>query len=339
MKSTFCLELAIVTGVCVMTSETRLPGVTTSSSYDSLNRLTNTAYTGGSAESYAYDSAGNRLQRITFAATQISPISAQTATSGVATASIPFTISNPNVQAVSLTVSGKSGNAALLPQSSFVFGGSGVNRTLTITPIAGQAGRTTAIVIASDGSAAAATTFQVTVFSTNRPPIAIDDSVQRPQGQEIKVLAEKLLRNDSDPDGDPLTLVSVSSPSAQGGTVSLAGPWVVYTPPSGYNGTDTFTYTISDGRGGTAAATVTVSVQDNSGALTQNYLSLGTLPNGNRNVQFMGIPGLTYSVQASTDMVSWVTIGTRMAGPNGSYAFEDVDTVSYPTRFYRSVYP
>ncbi|MBU6426622.1 hypothetical protein KGQ27_00035 [Patescibacteria group bacterium] len=147
----------------LLSAVTRLLAATSTSSYDPLNRLTNTAYAGGSAESYSYDPAGNRLQRVITVATQISPIGAQTVTSGVASASIPFTVSNPNVPADSLTVSAKSGNATLLPKSAFVFGGSGTNRTLTITPAASQVGTTTATVIVSDGSAAVSTDFQVTV--------------------------------------------------------------------------------------------------------------------------------------------------------------------------------
>ena len=67
-----------------------------------------------------------------------------------------------------------------------------------------------------------------------------------------------VLANDSDPDGDPLTIQSVTAPTL--GTAAISGTVVVYTPAAGVVGTDRFTYTINDGRGGTATANVTVTI-------------------------------------------------------------------------------
>jgi hypothetical protein len=68
----------------------------------------------------------------------------------------------------------------------------------------------------------------------------------------------QVLANDSDPDGDVLTLTSTSTPAQ--GAVAIVGNALRYTPAPGFSGTDSFTYTVSDGRGGTASATVTISV-------------------------------------------------------------------------------
>ncbi|MBD0415488.1 DUF4082 domain-containing protein [Oryzicola mucosus] len=70
-----------------------------------------------------------------------------------------------------------------------------------------------------------------------------------------------LLANDSDPDGDALTIISVGG--AANGTVSLDSQnnTVVFTPTAGYNGPASFTYTISDGGTGTASATVDLTVR------------------------------------------------------------------------------
>jgi hypothetical protein len=67
--------------------------------------------------------------------------------------------------------------------------------------------------------------------------------------------------NDSDPDGDPLTVVSVTQPPA-GGTASVGagGQNVVFTPAANFNGSVNFTYTVSDGQGGTGSANVNVTV-------------------------------------------------------------------------------
>lgn len=59
-------------------------------------------------------------------------------------------------------------------------------------------------------------------------------------------------------DGDALTLTAVSTP--QFGTATINGQSVVYTPNAGFTGVDTFTYFVSDGKGGKAAGTVTITV-------------------------------------------------------------------------------
>jgi len=73
-----------------------------------------------------------------------------------------------------------------------------------------------------------------------------------------------VLANDSDPDGDPLVVKSVGLPAH--GVVTTTGPMVTYTPDDGFTGTDTFSYTVSDGRGNTDVATVTVGVAGQAGA-------------------------------------------------------------------------
>jgi len=70
-----------------------------------------------------------------------------------------------------------------------------------------------------------------------------------------------VLGNDSDPDNDTLTIGDYDTSSTHGGTVGCTSTGVcTYTPPADFNGTDTFTYTASDGNGGTDIATVTISI-------------------------------------------------------------------------------
>ena len=108
----------------------------------------------------------------------------------------------------------------------------------------------------SDGNGGADSAIvTVTVSNQNDAPIAVNDVAtvtEDTTGNIINVVA-----NDSDPDGDLLT---VASASALNGTATPSGSSVVYTPNADFSGQDTITYTISDGNGGTDTATVAVTV-------------------------------------------------------------------------------
>jgi len=95
----------------------------------------------------------------------------------------------------------------------------------------------------------------------NADPIAMDDSgLTATAGVDLMIAAEDLLANDSDADSDPLIIVSVQD--AVNGTVTLSEDGkVIFTPTPGFEGEASFTYTLSDGNGGTATANVTLDVE------------------------------------------------------------------------------
>ena len=92
----------------------------------------------------------------------------------------------------------------------------------------------------------------------NRAPGAANDAftIECNAAATFNVLA-----NDTDPDGDALTITSVSTPGK--GTAVITAGRIVYTPAAStcVGAVDSFTYTISDGRGGTSTATVAVTVK------------------------------------------------------------------------------
>jgi len=97
--------------------------------------------------------------------------------------------------------------------------------------------------------------------AANVSPTALADSGITGHGDTaLHLAAGTLLANDTDPNGDPLVITGVSAP--QNGTVSFdaATNIVTFTPTPGYVGEAGFTYAISDGRGGTASATVALSI-------------------------------------------------------------------------------
>ena len=144
----------------------------------------------------------------------------------------------------------------------------------------------------------------------------------------------------SDPDtGDTLTVSAVSSPTAHGATVTRDGTAVTYTALSTFTGADSFTYTVSDGNGGTAVGTVSVTVTSDSGR-SPNVVSSDILPNGHFHVVFAGIPGYNYTIQYSPGLDGpWTTITSLTAGTNGLFEFEDPTEPAPPSRYYRTTYP
>ena len=68
-----------------------------------------------------------------------------------------------------------------------------------------------------------------------------------------------VLTNDADADGDPFTIVGHGQPSA-GGTVTCTASTCTYSPATGFDGTETFTYTVDDTTNGQDTATVTITV-------------------------------------------------------------------------------
>jgi len=133
--------------------------------------------------------------------------------------------------------------------------------TVTYTPDAGYVGTDTFTVTVSDGTATDTSTVTVTVGpGPNSPPVAVDDTLTV-DGDKPTTL--DVAANDTDPDNDAITVTAVSEPGH--GTVALVDGKIVYTPEDGYAGTVTFTYTISDGRGGTDTGTVTLTFGDRDG--------------------------------------------------------------------------
>lgn len=98
-------------------------------------------------------------------------------------------------------------------------------------------------------------TVTLTVPSPSQPPVAVDDSATTTLNQSVLV---DVLANDSDPENDPITLVSAGQPT-HGSTVIEDGQ-IRYIPAPNYTGSDSFTYLISS-NGGFDEGTVLVTVE------------------------------------------------------------------------------
>ena len=102
----------------------------------------------------------------------------------------------------------------------------------------------------------ASATVTVGVTPVNDAPVARADVATT--GVDTSLIIY-VLTNDSDPEGQQRSIAAFDATSAQGGTVGCNAT-CVYTPPGGFTGTDTFTYTVTDPAGLTATATVTITV-------------------------------------------------------------------------------
>jgi hypothetical protein len=98
----------------------------------------------------------------------------------------------------------------------------------------------------------------ITITNVDQPPVAVDDDAALTEDDSATAI--DVLANDSDPDGDPLHVTSVTQGTKGSVAITGLGSAVSYTPNADANGSDSFTYTIDDGQGGTATATVDVTI-------------------------------------------------------------------------------
>jgi hypothetical protein len=134
--------------------------------------LGNAEYTGSDSFQFAaYDGAIESSASATVSLTvvpvndapTVSSPGNQSVASGTATSALPFTVADVDSPTAGLILSGASNATTLLPNANIVFGGSDANRTVTLTPAAGQSGTATVTVTVSDGSASSFTTCTLTV--------------------------------------------------------------------------------------------------------------------------------------------------------------------------------
>ncbi|HCG9703441.1 TPA: tandem-95 repeat protein [Vibrio parahaemolyticus] len=118
-----------------------------------------------------------------------------------------------------------------------------VDGKLVFTPAENFNGEATITYIVTDGDLTDEANVTVTVTPVNDSPVAVDDTVST---QEDTVVTIDVLPNDSDVDGDKLSIQSASVPKEQG-TVEVVDGKLVFTPAENFNGDAEITYTVTDG--------------------------------------------------------------------------------------------
>jgi hypothetical protein len=166
--------------------------------------------------------------------------------------------------------------------------------------------------------------------SPNRAPVAASDVTNTPTSVAVLV---GVLGNDSDPDGDVLSVAGVTPPAH--GAAALVGNAVRYTPASGFEGLDSFDYTASDGRGGTATGKIGLVVTDPAGRL-RLPTSVRTATDGSVAVRWDAVSNWLYTVEYRNDLTGtggWSVLQANMPGLPGTLTSQD--GAGTPQRFYR----
>ena len=175
------------------------------------------------------------------------------------------------------------------------------------------------------------------VVLLDHAPVAGNINLGAVENYPRYLLTAKVLGHCSDTDGNPLTVVSVSPNSTNGGTVTLTATDIIYTSATNFIGNDLFTYTISDGLGGFATGSVFVQVTSSS---APSFNKIGTLniTSGGVVVTFAGVPGYTYTLERSTSLSQpdWTAIGTFVVGDNGIANYTDTNPPQ-GAAYYRTV--
>ncbi|MEE3233614.1 MAG: Ig-like domain-containing protein, partial [Candidatus Latescibacterota bacterium] len=126
--------------------------------------------------------------------------------------------------------------------------------TVTFTPTANYAGSDSFTFTVSDGSiTSSAATVSITVNAVNDTPVATAQSVSTNEDTQLSITLAG-----TDPEGASLSYALASNPSH--GNASLSGNTVTYAPTTNYSGSDSFTFTVSDGSITSSAATVSITV-------------------------------------------------------------------------------
>ncbi|MNH53468.1 RHS Repeat protein [compost metagenome] len=302
---------------------TALPAAAgTKYSYDSAGRLIQVEYSSGVTIRYSYDAVGNRRTITTAQLPNRLPVAANDSASVVAggTVDIQARANDSDPDRNSLTISAVS---AVSGGGTATIMGGGTHIRYTAPGTAGV--KTFTYTISDSNGGTASATVTVTVGQPpNRVPTAAPDTATVAVSSAIDI---QVRANDSDPDGDPLTITAVSAVTG-GGTAAImgGGTHLRFTAPT-TTGVKSFTYTISDGRGGTATAAVNVTVTPPPNRAPVANPDNGSVYSGST----VAIMALANDTDPDGDAltitsVSNPSMGTASVGPGGGYILYNAPT-------------
>ncbi len=190
----------------------------------------------------------------------LTSISGQVIDEDASAGPINFTVGDLETPAGSLTLAGSSSNPSLVPDANIVFGGTGANRTVTVTPLANASGNAQITVAVSDGDLSATRQFTLTVNAVNDTPT-------------ITSLSDQVVDEDTAAGplsftvGDVETATASLIVSAASGNTTLVPDANISLGGSGANRTVTVTPAANQ----TGTAQITVSVSDGAASVNSSF--------------------------------------------------------------------
>lgn len=210
--------------------------------------------------------------------------------------------------------------------------------SLSYTPNTNFVGTDSFTYIANDGTADSnLATVVISVSASNDAPVAVNDAYSIAEDTTLTVAAPGVLANDTDTDGDSLTVVLVSSPAK--GSISLqADGSFVYTPKLNATGSDSFSYLLSDGVSNSNIATVDIQITPVNDAPKAGNDSYTVVSGATLNVSAPGVLANDSDVEGqalSAMIVTSPSSGSVTMTANGSFnyvpnpGFSGTDSFTY----------
>ena len=184
-----------------------------------------------------------------------------------------------------------------------------------------------------------------TAGGANQAPVAVDDEFRLPKPVSLRLPAARLLANDTDSDGDGLSVVALgetttatTTATQAGGKVSLQADAIFYTPPAGTFASDQFSYTVSDGVGGKATARVTLVLDPQSSAPEPIINPPQRLPDGTFLLSGSGPAGSLVIIYISTaaQAAYWARDSVVTVPASGQWSVIRPGTVGGHAAFYKT---
>ncbi len=236
-----------------------------------------------------------------------------------------LTIAAAGVLANDADANGDSLTAALVTAPGHGIVALNANGSFVYTPAANYTGSDSFVYRASDGSATANATVTLTI--ANGAPVAQADSYVTSMNTALNAAAPGVLANDTDANSDALTATLINSPTHGSLTLNANGSFL-YTPTTGFTGTDTFGYRANDGSAVSATAFVTLTVnavpRTNSPPTPQPdaYVTTKNAP--------LNVPASSGVLMNDTDVDGNTLTATLLTSPaHGTVAFNPSGGFSY----------
>ncbi len=246
------LKLIAIASLIALTVSSSL--ASTTYVYDTLGRLSTVTYDNGLQIVYSYDAAGNRTSVATQAGTNSPPQANNDSVSVfLNTLTHIHLLGNdvdPDNDTLTISQVGPASHGTAVRANT---------TTVNYTPASNYHGLDSFTYTISDGHGHTASATIFAAVATGIPPIAVNDSIRTPYQTAI-TFDPRANDTEPNPPGLSLTIVAVSQPANGTATIINQGMAVTYTPAHGFEGSDGFSYTISDGVSQTASAIVTAFV-------------------------------------------------------------------------------